>query len=332
MRQREGKGEERGRLFTLSFVSFRSPSHRRNPSQPWPHQIKNPPPPPPPKQTVSALLQIINPLMWLSPSLVARSHSKFFNAVFASTVGGGGRGGGPSSSGSSSVATSTSTPLSADQRARLDAVVAADAAKAQAAAASRAARARDPLGSLPSRSSSTREILSWLRWAFLEPENTARFPWYLRWLKRTLIAPLYLAFPLGPRLLSIRDTRDVAVDALRPWLKSKGLRVSKGDACFFSTCRAWECRSFGAVAAVLGCVPLVSWLLAFATTAGAALWAADLERFGGGSRVLVPPQAVPAPPSAPSATGGGGGPLQQQAEKQQAASAAAAVSASKQEL
>ena len=292
--------------------------------------------------------------MWLSPSLVARSHSKFFNAVFESALGGGGRG--PSSS---SVATRTAaavTPLSADQRARLDAAVAAATAEADAAAAAAAARARDPLGSLPSPSSSAGEVLGWLRWALLvEPEGGARaaarrLPWHLRWLRRTLVAPLYLAFPLAPRLLSIRDTRDVAVGALRPWLKVKGLRVSKGgaggrrgaalsvdDACFFSRRRAWECRSFGAVAAALGCVPLLSWLLAFATTAGAALWAADLEQFEGGSRVLVPPPAVPAPAPATSggAVGGGGGPLQQQAEKQAASSsaaAAAAVSASKQEL
>ena len=180
----------------------------------------------------------------------------------------------------------------------------------------------------------------------LEPGKwSSRFPWYLRWLRRIVVAPLYLAFPLAPRLLSIGDTRDVAVDALRPWLKAKGLRVSKGnrrqgnssvdDACFFSRRRAWECRSFGAVAAVLGCVPVVSWLLAFAVTAGAALWAADLERLEGGSRVLVPPPAVPVPasPPAPSsaaaaaaetASGGVGGPLQQHAEKQHAASSVSA--------
>ena len=288
-------------------------------------------PPQKKKKKVLALLQIINPFMWLSPSLVARSHSKFFHAVFGSAT-----------------STAAIPPLSADQRARLDAAVAAATAEARAASAAKAARARDPLGSLPSPSSSSsgRELLSWLRWAFLEPEGAACFPWYTRWLRRALVAPLSLAFPLAPRLLSIGDTRGVAVDALRPWLHSKGLRVSRrsgrgappiDDACFFKRRRAWECRSFGAVAAALGCVPLVSWLLAFAVTAGAALWAGDLEREGA-SRVLVPPPAAP-PPAAPApasseaaAAAGGVGPLQQQAEKQAAAAAAAAPSASKQEL
>lgn len=218
--------------------------------------------------------------MWLSPRLLARSHAKFFNAVFQSAIGSVG-------SGSSGISTG-STPLSADQQARLDPDVAAAAAEADATAATKASRARDPRVTLPSSSSSASEILSWLRWAFTEPE--ARFPWYLRWLKRSLLAPLYLAFPLAPRLLSIGDTRDIAVDALSPWMNSKrsltltgGSRrataaVAVDDACFFSRRRAWECRSFGAVAAVLGCVPFLSWLLAFATTAGAALWAADMEK------------------------------------------------------
>lgn len=261
--------------------------------------------------------------MWLSPRLVARSHSKFFNAVFQSAVVG------------SVTSAGSAAPLSPDQRARLDAAVAA--ATAEAAAAAKAARARNPLAALPSSSSATSEILSWLRWAFTEPERT-RFPWYLRWRRRSLLAPLCLAFPLAPRLLSVRDTRDVAVDALRPWMKSKGLKVSKGggrgggsgsrraftvdDACF-SRRRAWECRSFGAVAEVLGCVPVLSWLLAFATTAGAALWAADLEKFEGGSRVLVPPPEVP-----PPASGKEGGPAVTTAAERQAT----AVSASKQEL
>lgn len=279
--------------------------------------------------------------MWLSPRLVARSHSKFFNAVFQSAV----VRGSSSSAATRTAAAAAATPLSADQRARLDAAVAAATAEATAAAAAKAARARDTLGSLSSTSSlSAGELLSWARWALLEPEGggggAPRLPWHLRWLRRTLVAPLYLAFPLAPRLLSIRDTRDVAVDALRPYLKAKGLRVSKkgrgsrqgfssaaaadasvDDACFFSKRSAWECRSFGAVAAALGCVPVLSWLLAFATTAGAALWAADLERFGGGSRALVPPPAVPAPAEAAH--------KQVELASKQAASAA---SASKQEL
>lgn len=40
----------------------------------------------------------------------------------------------------------------------------------------------------------------------------------------------------------------------------------------------WGFRSFGAVAYGLGFVPVLSWLLNFVTTIGAALWAADIER------------------------------------------------------
>ncbi len=42
----------------------------------------------------------------------------------------------------------------------------------------------------------------------------------------------------------------------------------------------WEFRSFGITAYVLGFIPILSWILNFSTSVGAALWAADMERRG----------------------------------------------------
>ena len=39
-------------------------------------------------------------------------------------------------------------------------------------------------------------------------------------------------------------------------------------------------RSFGGVSYALGCVPVLSWLLEFSSSVGAALWAADMEKSG----------------------------------------------------
>ena len=39
-------------------------------------------------------------------------------------------------------------------------------------------------------------------------------------------------------------------------------------------------RSFGGVSYALGCVPILSWLLEFSSTVGAAMWAADMEKSG----------------------------------------------------
>ena len=46
-----------------------------------------------------------------------------------------------------------------------------------------------------------------------------------------------------------------------------------------SLCSAWS-RSFGGVSYALGCVPVLSWLLEFSSSVGAALWAADMEKSG----------------------------------------------------
>jgi hypothetical protein len=57
----------------------------------------------------------------------------------------------------------------------------------------------------------------------------------------------------------------------------KGIRDPQEQAALAYEHR-WSFRSFGAVAYGLGFVPLLSWILNFVTTVGAALWAADIER------------------------------------------------------
>ena len=42
----------------------------------------------------------------------------------------------------------------------------------------------------------------------------------------------------------------------------------------------WEFRAFGVTAYVLGFIPILSWILNFTTSVGAALWAVEMERSG----------------------------------------------------
>ena len=47
------------------------------------------------------------------------------------------------------------------------------------------------------------------------------------------------------------------------------------------TIQAYACQiSFGGVSYALGCVPVLSWLLEFSSSVGAALWAAALTNLG----------------------------------------------------
>lgn len=61
------------------------------------------------------------------------------------------------------------------------------------------------------------------------------------------------------------------------WAVQKGLTSWEEQAAVAYENR-WSFRAFGAVAYGLGFVPILSWILNFTTSIGAALWAADMER------------------------------------------------------
>ena len=65
----------------------------------------------------------------------------------------------------------------------------------------------------------------------------------------------------------------------------KGIKTAEERAAIAYEHR-WDFRAFGLTAYVLGFIPLLSWILNFATSVGAALWAADMERSGQFTRLL----------------------------------------------
>lgn len=104
-------------------------------------------------------------------------------------------------------------------------------------------------------------------------------PFYLRWAKNMVVAPLTAAFPAGRALAMMTDPADAALDALAPYLAAKGVRPGPERAAL-ARAHAWRLRSFGVVAALLSVVPLVSNVTALTTAVGAALMARDLESAG----------------------------------------------------
>jgi len=122
-------------------------------------------------------------------------------------------------------------------------------------------------------------------------------------------APVKVLFPLAPKLLAATtagaSAPALAAAALSPWLARKGVRgaaeidaLSAVNRCGrarlgWTSSRAWHgsrCQAarvctrrasmlgFGGVAFGLGLVPLLSWVLGFTNSVGAAIFAADLER------------------------------------------------------
>ena len=63
------------------------------------------------------------------------------------------------------------------------------------------------------------------------------------------------------------------------WVLQKGIKSPEEQAAIAYEHR-WEFRSFGITAYVLGFIPILSWILNFTTSAGAGLWAAEMERTG----------------------------------------------------
>ena len=240
-RRREGGGGKGG----CSGWPACAPRGRR-PLFPGPAHARHPAPPLPSLLAAAyAVLEVCVPLYWVSHRLVDRHHRRVFEATFSRRLG---------------LSRATAAPLAPGPAAALAAQAATIPAGGHAPPA-----ARHP-------------ALAALLWAARGPSPGS--PFYSRWAHNALAAPIGLAFPALPRLLAVRDTRDLGAGALAPYLRMKGV-TGKAEAAVVGRANAAACRAFGAAAFVFGCVPLVSWLLTMATAAGAGMWAADLEAAGG---------------------------------------------------
>lgn len=106
------------------------------------------------------------------------------------------------------------------------------------------------------------------------------WPWYWRWAKNLVAAPLAAVFPAGRALAAMADPADVALRALEPYLDAKGLVKGGRERAGLAVAKRGELIAFGVAAAAISALPIVSWVTMFTTAAGAALWAADLEAAG----------------------------------------------------
>ncbi|KAK9836096.1 hypothetical protein WJX81_000645 [Elliptochloris bilobata] len=98
--------------------------------------------------------------------------------------------------------------------------------------------------------------------------------------KRMLQAPIKLLFPAAPKLVAAAmqpaSAPALATAALSPWLAAKGIKGAQEIDAFAAANRA-SMVGFGSVAFAVGLVPVLSWILGFTNSIGAAVYAADLE-------------------------------------------------------
>ncbi|CAK0787852.1 hypothetical protein CVIRNUC_011074 [Coccomyxa viridis] len=203
------------------------------------------------------VLEVLVPIYWLSDSLVENHHKQVFNAVFDRQLG----------------ATRPVAPLTETERTRLRELVDLHAPrlrKVQFTSLEDKLQEKYPNQEIPA-------PIKLLLWIFTPaPPGT---PIWLKVPRRILNAPAKLIFPAAPKLLGAQNARAYAVQKIRPYLKKKGIKSWDEQAAIAYEHR-WEFRSFGGVSYALGCVPILSWLLEFSSTVGAAMWAADMEKSG----------------------------------------------------
>jgi hypothetical protein len=203
-----------------------------------------------------ALLQVCLPLYWISHRLSEKHHEKVFAELYSRRVG------------ASTTAQHQAVAISPRQAAALaavDAVTSAASAPVDAPAGSAGAATTPPHAPLVA------ALLFLIR-----PPPTAA-GWVVSSARRAVAAPLGLAFPALPRIAAVLSTGHLGSAWMAPYLRAarKG-RGGMAGAAALARAGPTASAAFGLMALLLGCVPVLSRLLAFFTAAGAALWAADL--------------------------------------------------------
>lgn len=203
------------------------------------------------------VMEILVPVFWLSDSLVEGHHKQIFNAVFSGQLG----------------PTRPIAPLSDGEKARLRELVTQHAPhlrRKQFTTLEDKLHEKYPNQEIP-------VPIQLLLWIFTPAPPGS--PIWVKIPRRILNLPAKLIFPAAPKLLGAQNARAYAVQKIKPYLIKKGIKSWDEQAAVAYEHR-WEFRSFGGVSYALGCVPVLSWLLEFSSSVGAALWAADMEKSG----------------------------------------------------
>ncbi|CAL8472117.1 g11659 [Coccomyxa elongata] len=200
------------------------------------------------------LLELLVPIYWVSDRLVEKHHRQVFDGVLSRQLG----------------QTRPVLPLDATEKQQVQRLV------TKHRQAGHLKKGGDDIAQkIEERSRTAPPAVKVLLWIFAPPP--ANEPWWKRLPRRLVNAPARLIFPAGSKLLQAGNSRSYAMNALKPYLKRKGITSWEEQAAVAYENR-WSFRAFGAVAYGLGFVPILSWILNFTTSIGAALWAADMER------------------------------------------------------
>jgi hypothetical protein len=100
------------------------------------------------------------------------------------------------------------------------------------------------------------------------------------WARCTATSPLLLFWPYGPALYAWLNGYATGVGHHVNYYKAKGV-TDREEQEVVAAGRAAQYRRFGFTAMALSLLPVVGWTLSILSAAGAALWAADIERSGG---------------------------------------------------
>lgn len=100
------------------------------------------------------------------------------------------------------------------------------------------------------------------------------------WLRLTASSPLLVFWPYGPVAYAWLNGYATGVAVHAPYLKAKGVTDREQQEAVAAS-RSGQYRAFGAAAMLLSLVPIVGWGLSLCSSAGAALWAAELEGASG---------------------------------------------------
>jgi hypothetical protein len=92
-----------------------------------------------------------------------------------------------------------------------------------------------------------------------------------------LLPAVTAAIPGASLVVSLWGSEKVALPYMAPYLQMKGLTTRQQQRAVMQE-RKTQFAQFGLAAALLSSLPLLNIVLSFGTTAGAAMWAADMEK------------------------------------------------------
>lgn len=167
------------------------------------------------------------------------------------------------------------TPLSAADRERMAAFLAKQRTTKKLLPAPPALHLPGPLGALSG------IVNTAVRFAYNVVVPRPKEGFLVRKARDVITLPIKALVPLSlPVFALVMDGPAQAASLHQAWLERKGLSSAEEQAAVCQRHRG-AYRAFGAVAAGLNYIPVLSWFLSLSNAVGAALWAADVEKKGG---------------------------------------------------